>query len=150
MNFKIRPVEQADLDSMLYLMSKFAEFDGSADQFIIEKNELGKAFFEDPKKLNALVVELENELIGFLNYHFTFSSFSLRSCLWVEDVFVLPSFRGEGIGEALFNNVRQIAVEKECLRLEWLVRNDNDKGKRFYHKIGATIDDSKIYVSWYL
>ncbi len=75
--------------------------------------------------------------MGFALYFFTFSTFLGRPTLYLEDLFVVPEFRGRGIGKALLKQLAQIALEKECGRMEWAVLDWNEPAIRFYQSIGA-------------
>lgn len=143
-----RDISMSDIPSVLQLMKEFAIFDGSADSLDIDVGSLANAYFKTSPDMHALVALIDGLVVGFLNYTFSFSSFELKYCLWVEDVFIQEDYRRRGIGEALFARVHEIAKEKDCKRLEWLVRKDNDSGIDFYKKINATVDPGTIYVKW--
>lgn len=65
--------------------------------------------------------------------------------IYLEDLFVLPEYRRQGIGKALISKVAQIAIERDCGRLEWSVLDWNEPAKAFYRSIGASIlDDWRI------
>ena len=85
-----------------------------------------------------------------LNYFYTFSSFQGTSCIWVEDVFIIEEARGKGFGVELFQAVKSIAEQQGCSIVEWLVRKDNERGRRFYDRLGAKVDEGTIYVKWNL
>ncbi len=61
------------------------------------------------------------------------------SVLYLEDLFVLPDFRNKGIGRALLKRIAEIAKEKDCCFLEWLVFDWNDSAQAFYSGIGANL-----------
>lgn len=145
---EIRNISLEDLPEFLSLMKLFAAFDGSSDEFVADISQLEKVFFGDVPFLSSWVVESENKLIGFLNYSFSFSSFSCKKTLWIEDVFVLESYRYSGIGKALFEKVRDTAKDNDCNNAEWLVRKNNLSGIKFYKGIGAKVYDDTRYVSW--
>lgn len=144
----IRNVQEKDIPTLFYLMHAFAKFDDPDAQLTITQHQLKEAYFSKAPDLFALVVEVEHEVVGFLNYNFSISSFELKSCLWVEDVFILEEYRNKGVGQQLFEQVRQIASDKECVMVEWLVRRNNTKGIRFYEQLGAIVDPGTIYVKW--
>lgn len=74
-------------------------------------------------------------------YYAIFSSFIAKPDLWLDDLFVYDSFRGRGIGEALVKELCSIAKEGGCGRVDWHVSNFNDRGKKFYRRIGASISE---------
>jgi GNAT superfamily N-acetyltransferase len=70
-------------------------------------------------------------------FYYTFSTFEGKPTLWIEDIFVLEKYRGNGIGTALLKRISQIAVEKDCGRLEWTVLDWNELSRQFYYNLGA-------------
>jgi GNAT superfamily N-acetyltransferase len=147
----VRDITREDIPEVIELMKAFAAYDGSTEHLTIDKESLEKAYFEDdPIILRGILAIEGSEIVGFLNYYYTFSSYALKKCLWVEDAFILSDFRGQGIGRALFHYAKDIAEQNECIRLEWLVRSQNDLGRMFYSRLGASIDEKTIQVKWIL
>lgn len=145
---KIRKIVPEDLPVMLDLMKAFSVFDGTTEELQITQERLSKAYFRQVPDLNAIVALMDEEVVGFMNYTFSFSSFELKYCLWVEDVYIRETYRRKGIGEALFEAAKQLAKEHDCARLEWLVRSSNTSGINFYKKINALVDPGTFYVKW--
>lgn len=144
----IRFATPNDVDQLLALMLAFARFDGSEDEVTVTRDELIPILSDNESKLNSIVIEVDYKLVGFLNYFISYSSFSLSSCLWVEDVYIAESFRSRGLGQRLFYYVKEQAERLGCKKLEWLVRRNNSDGIAFYKKLGAKVDEGTIYVSW--
>lgn len=146
----IRPVRRTDIPALVELMIAFARYDGSEDEINIDSKKLEEVLFSDQPEMYSIVAEEQGEVVAFLNYFYNYSSFELKKCIWVEDVFVSESARRKGLGDALFNYVKQEAKTSGCARVEWLVRRNNQLGIDFYNKIGAEVDDGTIYVKWKL
>ena len=72
-------------------------------------------------------------------YFFAYSTFAARPTLYLEDLFVMPAFRRQGAGRALFAALARIAVQKGCGRMEWTVLDWNRSAIRFYRRLGATL-----------
>ena len=85
---------------------------------------------------------MDGHLVGMATYYAIFSSFIAKPGLWLDDLFVYDSFRGCGIGLALVKDLCRIAEEGGCGRVDWLVSNFNERGKKFYRRIGASISDN--------
>jgi GNAT superfamily N-acetyltransferase len=79
---------------------------------------------------------------GFAVYFFAFSTFKARPVLYLEDLFVAPELRGQGIGRRLFRELIQIAHREKCARMEWSVLDWNSSAIAFYQRIGATEESS--------
>jgi len=77
--------------------------------------------------------------VGFALYFFAYSTFAARPTLYLEDLFVMPAFRGEGAGRALLTALARIAVRRGCGRMEWAVLDWNRSAIRFYRRLGATL-----------
>ena len=77
--------------------------------------------------------------ICFALFFHNFSTFLGRKGLYLEDLFVKPECRGKGYGKALLVRLAQIAVERNCGRLEWSVLDWNTPSIEFYEAMGATV-----------
>ena len=146
----IRPVRRSDISSLVELMIAFAHYDGPENEVRVDANKLEEILFTQNPKLYSIVAEIDGVAVAFLNYYYSFSSFELKKCLWVEDVFVTDDHRRKGIGAALFKYVQAIAISEDCAKLEWLVRRDNRLGVDFYNQLKAHVDEGTIYVKWHL
>ena len=89
----------------------------------------------------CLIAETDGAPAGFALYFFNYSTWLGRPGLYLEDLFVLPEYRGLGIGKALLQQVAAIAVEKDCPRLQWEVLDWNTPAIDFYKAMGAEFLD---------
>jgi GNAT superfamily N-acetyltransferase len=89
----------------------------------------------------AILAERDGRVVGSALYFFTFSTFTARPTLYLEDLFVRPEERGRGIGRKLLVALAWIAVERECGRMEWSVLDWNTPARDFYFKLGAVAMD---------
>jgi GNAT superfamily N-acetyltransferase len=87
----------------------------------------------------AFVAEVDAEVVGFALFFTNFSTFLAQPGLYLEDLFVRPSHRGRGIGEALLTRLARLAVERDYGRFEWSVLDWNEHAIRFYERMGATV-----------
>jgi GNAT superfamily N-acetyltransferase len=94
----------------------------------------------------VLLAESDGRAIGFASYHEHYSTFLGRIGLWLDDLFIEASFRGQGIGKAIFQALCRIAVERKAARIEWCVAADNDSGIAFYEGIGASVNRNQYPV----
>lgn len=144
----IRSLTKSDISDFLDLMQAFAEFDGSSDELRLTKEDIHTNWFGEQAHIHTLLKIVDQKPIGMINYFYTFSSFEGQTCIWVEDAFIFQAYRGKGYGVELFLAVQEIAKKQGCLRIEWLVRKNNDLGRTFYDKLGAKVDEGTIYVKW--
>ncbi|MPM15793.1 hypothetical protein SDC9_62165 [bioreactor metagenome] len=83
---------------------------------------------------------------GFALFFHNFSTFKGRACLYLEDIFISPQFRGKGYGKRLFNELASIAVERNCDRFDWAVLDWNQPAIGFYKSLGAkAMDDWTVF-----
>jgi len=134
---EIRPARPEDAPALFNLICALAEYEklshlvtGSAD--LLRHHLFGPEAFA-----SALLAEVEGQAVGFALYFRHFSTFLTRPGLYLEDLFVLPEFRGRGIGKALLARVAQEAVAKGYGRLEWMVLDWNQPAMEFYRRLGA-------------
>ncbi len=91
----------------------------------------------------ALLAETKRgTAVGFALFFHNYSTFQTNAGLYLEDLFVRSTYRGEGIGLALFRRVAQIAEARGCRRIDWAVLDWNDEAIEFYEELGAEpLDD---------
>ena len=93
--------------------------------------------FSPNPSLASILAEINGTTVGFALWFFTFGTFSGRYTLFVEDIYIEPSHRGRGIGLALFHHMARIAIERDCIDMEWNVLDWNAPAIEFYRRIGA-------------
>jgi GNAT superfamily N-acetyltransferase len=85
----------------------------------------------------TLLAFVEDQPIAYATYYFTFGTMVGNRGLWLDDLFIVPEFRGKGIGQALMRHLAGIAVQNDCARFEWMVLDWNERAIRFYEQLGA-------------
>ena len=101
--------------------------------------------FEKQKAEVIFAVENGKE-VGIALFFYNFSTFLGRAGIHLEDLFVLPEYRGRGHGKALIKEVARIAVERDCGRLEWSCLDWNEPSIKFYLSLGADpLDEWTLY-----
>lgn len=97
-------------------------------------------------KAEVIFVLDEGKEVGFALFFHNFSTFLGRSGLYLEDLYVLPQYRGKGYGKGLLSHLASIAVERGCGRMEWVCLNWNQPSIDFYRSLGAVpMNDWTIY-----
>lgn len=134
-----RPVSPEDMPELFQLIQAKAEFDQQLHQFNSDPEALSQHLFGSPRYLEALVVEQAGQLVGFATFSPNYSTFLTQPGIYLEDLFVLPEYRFQGIGKTLLAKLAQIALDRHCGRLEWLVATWNERAIAFYQHIGATL-----------
>ena len=100
----------------------------------------------DQKKAEVIFAMKEGKEIGFALFFHNFSTFLGRAGLYLEDLFVLPEYRGKGYGKQLLKKLASIAVQRKCGRLEWWCLDWNQSSIDFYLSLGAEpMSDWTVY-----
>jgi GNAT superfamily N-acetyltransferase len=133
---KIRPAVENDVPLILRLVRGLAEYEGLLDHVEATEETLRRYLFDD-HAAEVLIAEYAGEGAGFALFFHNFSTFLGRPGIYIEDLFVLPAFRGYGMGKALVKEVARIAVRRQCGRLEWSCLDWNEPSIQFYRSLGA-------------
>ena len=137
MTFALRPTTPADIATLHRLMRDFATFEKLHHRFKITATELHSALFGETPVLQSLLAASDGTVVGFALWYFTFGTFTGRTSLFVEDVYVEPAHRGSGIGLSLFRHMAGVARERRCIDMAWNVLDWNTPAIEFYRRIGA-------------
>ncbi|HLP90913.1 MAG TPA: GNAT family N-acetyltransferase [Nostocaceae cyanobacterium] len=138
-NLIIRPAEPDDCQSLFTLIQGLAEYEKLSHAVTGNPQTLKEHLFGSPKYAEAILAELDQQAVGFALFFHNYSTFLTKPGIYLEDLFVLPEFRRQGIGTALLTKLAKIAVERDCGRLEWSVLDWNVSAQTFYRNMGATI-----------
>lgn len=138
----LRLAEERDLETLLALIRRKAEFDGCPEAVQATPDRLRRALFDSPALASVLFAEHGGQAVGFASYYATFSSFLGLPGIWLDDLFVLPEYRNRAVGTALFRRLAEIARDSGCGRIEWTVAVANDPAIAFYRKHGAVLQES--------
>jgi GNAT superfamily N-acetyltransferase len=120
------------------MVHELAEFERAADECHLTGADLHSALFGPAAALYGHVaVDAHDEPIGFALWFLNFSTWEGTSGIYLEDLYVRPSARGDGLGTALLSTLAQLCVERGYRRLEWWVLDWNADALRLYHRLGA-------------
>ena len=132
----IRLANENDCVLILSFIRQLADYEKMTDQVVATEEGLREWIFEKHKAEVLFVCEEERE-VGFALFFHNFSTFLGRAGLYLEDLFVLPAYRGRGYGKALLKQLAKIAVSRGCGRMEWSCLNWNEPSIGFYRSLGA-------------
>jgi GNAT superfamily N-acetyltransferase len=135
----IRQAAPADLDVIHGFILALADYEELRHEVRVEREVLERHLFGARPTAEVLIAELDdaNEALGFALFFHNFSTFEGRPGIYLEDLYVTPEARGLGAGQALLRRLAQIAVERDCARLEWAVLDWNEPAIAFYRALGA-------------
>jgi GNAT superfamily N-acetyltransferase len=139
---RLREAQQGDEVKILELIHALAVYEKSPNEVINTAANLKRDLFEK-KICHAIVAEIQGEIVGFALYYFAYSTWK-GQCLYLEDLFVQPTFRQHGIGKQLFDAVVSAAKSNNVKRMDWQVLAWNEPALAFYKKQAALLDDEWI------
>ena len=135
--FRIEPATESDIPLILTFIKGLAQYEGLAHEVVATEKSLGESLFGPQASAEAVIAYSATEPVGFAVFFHNYSTFLGRSGLYLEDLFVLPEWRARGVGRRLLGYVANIAVTRDCGRLEWSVLDWNEPAIRFYRALGA-------------
>jgi GNAT superfamily N-acetyltransferase len=133
----IIPATPADVPLVLALITALAEYEKLRHEVVASEQSLHNALFGPKPSAEAVIARDGGTPAGFALFFHNFSTFIGKPGLYLEDLFVLPEFRGRSIGKALLQYLAQLAVQRECARFEWAVLDWNRPARDFYESLGA-------------
>lgn len=138
-HFSIRPAELRDVAPIVGLIRELAEFEKLTHLLQVTPEKLRPQLFGEKPAAEAMVAEAGGEVVAFALYFTNFSTFLAQPGLYLEDLYVKPAARGQGIGEAFLGRLAKLAVDRHYGRFEWTVLDWNTDAIGFYEKMGATV-----------
>lgn len=142
---QFRTATPNDTALILYFIKELAQYEKMLDQVVATEDTLRRSLFEQ-HQAEVIFVLHEGKEVGFALYFHNFSTFVGRAGLYLEDLYVMPEYRGLGYGKGLLRRLAQIAVERHCGRMEWVCLDWNTPSIGFYRSLGAQpMDDWTIY-----
>ena len=135
----IAPATRADVPAVLDMIRGLAEFERLGALCIATEDDVERALFGDKTAVEVVVAWEGDKTAGFALFFHNFSTFLGRRGLYLEDLFVRPSFRRRGYGRALLIYLARVAVERGCGRFEWTVLDWNAAAIGFYEELGAQV-----------
>jgi GNAT superfamily N-acetyltransferase len=133
----IRPATADDVPLIRALIGELAEYERLADAAVATDDNLHAQLFGAQPAAEVLIGEVDGEAAGFALFFHNFSTFLGKRGLYLEDLFVRPTFRGSGLGKHLMATLARIAVQRDCGRFEWSVLDWNEPAIGFYRTLGA-------------
>jgi GNAT superfamily N-acetyltransferase len=137
--FTLRPAELRDVAAIVGLIRELAEFEQLSHLLQVTPEKLRPHLFGEKPVAEALVAESAGEVVAFALFFTNFSTFLAQPGLYLEDLYVKPARRGQGVGEALLTRLARTAAERGHGRFEWSVLDWNANAIRFYQRMGATV-----------
>ncbi len=133
---EIRAAQEQDCGQILEMIRALARYEKMEDQ-VVATEELLREWIFEKKKAEVLFATEDGKDVGFALFFHNFSTFLGRAGIYLEDLYVLPEYRGKGHGKALLKRLAQITLEHGCRRLDWQCLDWNERSIAFYRSLGA-------------
>lgn len=144
-NMEFRYAKREDCGLVLDFIRELAAYEKMSDQ-VVATPELLEEWIFDKQKAEVVFALEEGREVGFALFFHNFSTFLGRAGIYLEDLFVLPQYRGRGYGKGLLSKLARITVERGCGRLEWCCLDWNTPSIEFYKSLGAVpLEEWTIY-----
>jgi GNAT superfamily N-acetyltransferase len=142
----ISPASEEDVPLILSFVRELAGYERLLHEVSATEDLLRFHLFGERRGAEVVIGQHANEPAGFALFFHTFSTFLGRPGIYLEDLYVRPEFRGNGIGRAMLVYLAGLAKERDCGRLEWSVLDWNEPAIRLHRGIGAvSMDDWTVY-----
>lgn len=139
--FRIRDARPDDAAAMARLIVESAEAQGARDAVCVDEAALRRDGFGASPRFHALVADADGAVVGVALYLFTFSTWTSVNGVHLEDLYVVPDWRGRGVARALMVRLAQVADANGCRRFQWFILRSNGGARRFYESLGARVSD---------
>jgi GNAT superfamily N-acetyltransferase len=153
MNIRTATIE--DVPLIYSFIQKKSEFDRSVGAFSgvlqVSEAKLYKTLFGSIPFSYVLFAEHALREVGFALYGFRYSSFAGQPSLWLDDLYIEIDMRSQGAGAVLMTQLAQIAKDHDCTHLAWNADARNDRGLKFYDRLGAEITEqqgNRCFLKW--
>ncbi len=137
MSVAIRTARPGDEADILRLITALAVYETEPDAVKATEDSLRETLFGEVPRVWAHLAELDGRVVGLALWFLTYSTWTGKPTLYLEDLFVEETARGTGTGLALFRALAAEAKARDCGRMDWAVLDWNETAKRFYSHIGG-------------
>ena len=144
MELKVREAEAGDVTAIAVLIREFAEFEKLSAWCDVTDDDLREAIFGGENFVQALVALSDGRYVGYALFYPIFKSFRGERSIFLEDLYVTPDLRGNGLGFVMLREVAVYAKKQGFVRLDWQALKWNKAAINFYKNLGAETDDENL------
>jgi GNAT superfamily N-acetyltransferase len=137
--FEIRDASLDDAKTLAALIRELAVYEKLDEVCVVDEAKMRDAMTS--KTAYALLAENNGNPVGYAVYYFTFSTFTGMPSLYLEDLYVKPEYRSQGIGTSFFNKIANIATQMNCQRIDFTCLKWNTNSLKYYQSLGAAVMD---------
>ncbi|MDF1678060.1 MAG: GNAT family N-acetyltransferase [Legionellaceae bacterium] len=145
-NIKIKFATINDIPLILQFIKELAEYEQLLHEVVATEELLEETLFGDQSHAEVIIGFLDEKPVGFALFFHNFSTFLGRPGIYLEDLYVKPEARGQGVGKIMLAYLAQLAKDRKCGRLEWWVLDWNETAINFYKSLEAkAMDEWTVY-----
>jgi GNAT superfamily N-acetyltransferase len=145
-NFQIKNATSEDTALILQFIKELAEYEQLLHEVTATEEILKETLFGEKSSAEVIIGYLNDKPISFALFFHNFSTFLGKPGIYLEDLYVKPEARGQGIGQSMLSYLAKLAKDRKCGRLEWWVLDWNETAIKFYQQIGAkAMDEWTVY-----
>ena len=137
MSLSIRQASIEDCPLILQFIKQLADYEKLLHEVVANVTTLEESLFGDRPYAEVVIAEHQDQPVGFALFFHNYSNFLGQPGLYLEDLYIQPEMRGKGFGKTLLAYLANLALERNCGRLEWWVLDWNQSAKDFYQSLGA-------------
>jgi GNAT superfamily N-acetyltransferase len=137
MSLIIRQATVEDCPLILKFIKQLADYEKLLHEVVADVVTLEESLFGARPYAEVVIAEHQDQPVGFALFFHNYSTFLGRPGLYLEDLYIQPEMRGKGFGKTLLAYLANLALERNCGRLEWWVLDWNQPAKDFYQSLGA-------------
>ncbi len=140
----VRDARKDDIPAIAALIREFAEFENLTDWCEVTDNDLQTAIFGEKSFVRALIAMAGNRYAGYALFFPIFKSFRGERSIFLEDLYITPDLRGNGLGLVMLREIAKYASECGYARMDWQALKWNEAAINFYKNLGAETDDENL------
>jgi GNAT superfamily N-acetyltransferase len=145
-NIVLRDARREDASLILSFIRELADYEKLSHEVVASEGDIEHSLFGPSPRAFCVIAEGGGEPAGFALCFYNYSTFQGRAGIYLEDLYVRPAFRGQGIGKRFFRYLAQRALEEDCGRIQWWVLNWNEPSIEFYKSMKAVpMDEWTVY-----
>lgn len=136
-SLRIAPATRQDVRLILEFIRELAEYEKHLDRVEATEARIQETIFGEAAIASVIFAHQGDEPVGFAVFYYTYSTFLARPGLYLEDLYVKPAARRQGVGRELLRYLAKLALKQQCCRIEWAVLRWNEPSIGFYRSLGA-------------
>ena len=135
--YYIRSAQPSDCGQILAFIKDLAEYEKLSHEVVATEEALLKTLFGEDPRAEVILGIYKGQTVGFAIFFHTYSTFLAESGLYLEDLYIVPKWRGRGFGSEIVCYLAYLADKRDCARMEWSVLDWNEPALKVYRLLGA-------------